>query len=169
VYYISPTQLNVQAPEDDDLGPVWVEVIRQGLASAPILGELHPFAPGLFGYDAGEGRHVAAVHADGVVVGEPARTPGARPAKPGERILLFGTGFARSPAGRVIEAPLRLTVPVTIRVGGQTVPLDYAGLVGPGLFQFNIVVPDLPAGDHLVTAEIGGAVSPAGVMIRIQP
>ena len=40
-----------------------------------------------------------------------------------------------------------------ITVGGQRAEVEFAGVVSPGLYQFNLVLPDLPAGDHAVVGQ----------------
>jgi uncharacterized protein (TIGR03437 family) len=49
-----------------------------------------------------------------------------------------------------------------IAIGGQTAAEQFAGLVSPGLFQFNVVVPaETPDGDQTITAAFGGATTQA--------
>ena len=36
------------------------------------------------------------------------------------------------------------------------------------IVQFNVIIPDLPDGDHEVIAEIAGTETPAGMKIRVQ-
>lgn len=43
-----------------------------------------------------------------------------------------------------------------ILVGGSPATIEFAGLVGNGLYQFNIIVPNLPDGEHSLAGEIGG-------------
>ena len=50
----------------------------------------------------------------------------------------------------------------------MTAPVTFAGLVGPGLYQFNVTVPDVPDGDQPVTAQTAGASTPSGTYITIQ-
>ena len=50
VYYISPTQINVQAPSDTAVGAVSVVVTNHGAASAPATAQLQAFAPAFFQY-----------------------------------------------------------------------------------------------------------------------
>ncbi len=57
-----------------------------------------------------------------------------------------------------------------IKIGGITATVQFAGLVAPGEFQFNVVVPaSLSAGDHPVTVNYQGFASQPGVMISVQP
>ncbi len=168
VYYISPGQLNVQAPDDTAFGPVTVQVARGLELSEPVQAELRRYAPGFFTYAAGGKLFLAAVHPDGVVAGDPSVVPGTRPVQPGGRLLLFGSGFEPSPAGRLIPEPILLSQLVTVRFGRAAAAVEYAGTVAAGLVQVNVVVPEGVAGDVEVTAEIAGARSPGGVVVRVE-
>jgi uncharacterized protein (TIGR03437 family) len=81
--------------------------------------------------------------------------------KPGEVIILWGTGFGpASPpvsAGKVFSGSNKLANPVTITIGGQSALVDFAGIVGAGLVQINVHVPSgLANGDAPVVATAGG-------------
>ena len=119
-------------------------------------------SPAFFLFDAENRKYLAAVHTDGTYLGKPGLYPGltTRSGRPGEIITLFGTGFGAvdpsQPAGAIVAQAAPLKGPVAIRFGNVTAQVGYAGLVSPGLYQFNLTVPDVPAGDQLVLAEIGG-------------
>lgn len=173
VSYISPEQVNVQAPADTATGSVTVEVSAPGGVATSTV-NLAAFSPGLFPFGA---KYAAAVHyPDGAYVA-PAGFFGAgvtsRPAKPGELILLFGTGFGPTtpeiPAGRILPAaPLADPSQLRVTIGGVAATVQYAGLIVPGEYQFNVVVPDLPDGDQPVVAAIGEVSSQAGLALPIQ-
>lgn len=156
VYYVSPEQLNVQAPEDDNLGTVTVEVTTQG-GTTRTTADLRRFAPALFinsGISLAEGAQcAAAVHADGAIVSPQT------PARPRETIMLFGTGCGpsepRRPAGQVIP-PAPLANPFSVRIANMPASAPYGGIVGAGLCQFNVTVPGLPDGNHPVVIQVGG-------------
>jgi uncharacterized protein (TIGR03437 family) len=60
------------------------------------------------------------------------------------------------------------TLPV-IQVGGATATVTFAGVVSPGLFQFNLVVPaNAASGDNTVTAGYAGFTTPSGALIMVQ-
>jgi uncharacterized protein (TIGR03437 family) len=44
----------------------------------------------------------------------------------------------------------------------------YAGLVGSGLYQINVTVPNLPSGDAAVAAAIDGVSTQTGVTLTVQ-
>ena len=166
VYYISPTQLNVQAPASIN-GSVSVQVVRSGVSSNTVTANAVPTAPGLFTYTGNSKVYPAAVYPDGVLVGDPAVTSGARKAKAGDRILLYATGLGSSPAGTLIQGASPLGSSITVSLGSATAAVEFAGLVAVGEFQINIVVPDLPDGEWPVVLQVGAASSQAGVVIPI--
>ena len=73
VYFISPTQLNVQAPTPL-IGNVSVQVVLKGASSNTITANAVANAPGLFTYPGNSKIYPAAVYPDGVIVGDPAVT-----------------------------------------------------------------------------------------------
>jgi len=182
VAFISPTQINVQAPDDDALGTVEVRVTTSAGTSQPYFATLQRLAPGFFMFEPQGRKYIAAVHprADErsplVYVGPEGLFPGAlsRPAAPGQVIQLYGTGFGPTnppvPAGRVVPSPARLANPVQIRFGNVVAQVEFDGLVAQaaGLYQFNVVVPDVPDGDVEVVAEIGGVRTQPGAMIHVK-
>ncbi|HXA51192.1 MAG TPA: IPT/TIG domain-containing protein, partial [Candidatus Acidoferrum sp.] len=95
------------------------------------------------------GKYVIAAHADGSLVGTPAISPGATPAKPGETIAIYGTGFgATNPAsdGIVVASPANLAATPAVMVGGAAAMITFSGLSAAGLNQINVTLPALPAG-----------------------
>jgi uncharacterized protein (TIGR03437 family) len=157
VAYISPTQINLLAPDDATIGTVQVQVTAARQNSNTLSTPKTLFAPAFF--TLGAGAYVAALHADYSPVGAPGQ-----PAKPNETILLYGTGFG--PTTGATPAPL--ANPVQIKIGGVAATVAFAGLAGPGLYQFNVTVPNLPPGDAPVLATIGGVTTQTGLAVTIQ-
>ena len=172
VYFISPQQVNVQVPSDAAVGPVEVVLKnRYGAATGTVL--LQAYAPALFPL---LGKYAAAVHTDGVLVAPPGSISdlNTRSARPGETIQIYGTGFGPTlpavAAGQVFNgsAPLADPTLLEVRIGGLPVTVQYAGLVGPGEYQFNVVVPLLSDGNYPIVAEIAGLPSQASLSIPIK-
>jgi uncharacterized protein (TIGR03437 family) len=168
LYYISPTQINVQAPEGLTPGWVTAEVIRNGVSSGAVLTHAVQSAPGPFLYSAGNRTFVVATAADNItVIGDPAAAPGTRTAAPGDTIVIYGTGLGPSPAG--IAAPVEPPLSgVTVTIAGQPARVTFAGLRSPGLYQINAVVPQVPNGDQLLVVGTGAAQSPALGVIPVR-
>jgi uncharacterized protein (TIGR03437 family) len=174
VYFISPTQINVQAPADDAVGPVNVEVVNGSTKSDPMTAQLQAFSPGFFLWD---GKYAVATRPDFSLVAKPGLFPGATtvPAKPGDTIILWGTGFGPTnpaiPAGQTVDRTTSLVTNPTIRVGGATAQLVGGALSQgfAGLYQIAVRLPDtLADGDQKIEAEVGGIRSPDNVFITIQ-
>jgi uncharacterized protein (TIGR03437 family) len=57
-----------------------------------------------------------------------------------------------------------------IKIGGITATVQFAGLVSPGLFRFNVVVPPNAANrDQTITATYNGLSTQVGALITVQP
>ncbi|SPF41921.1 exported hypothetical protein [Candidatus Sulfopaludibacter sp. SbA4] len=171
VYYISPAQINILTPPDAMSGAVQVVVTNNGAASASFTAQAQALSPSFFVFNGGP--YIAATHADGSLLGPASLYPGSTtPAKPGETIVLYANGFGQTStpvvSGSVVQSGTLATLPV-VKIGGATATVQFAGLVSPGEFQFNVVVPGgTPDGDQPVTATYGGLTAQAGTSITIQ-
>jgi uncharacterized protein (TIGR03437 family) len=176
VALISPTQINVLAADDTATGLVPVVVKNTVGTSDAVLVLMQTAAPALFEFPGA--KYAAGVHVDGSYLAGPALVQQGIPgtaAHVGETIVLFGTGFgATQPAisaTALVATPLPLAHPeeFSLRIGGLDATVAYAGLISPGLYQFNVVVPQVAAGDQPVVAELRGLLSQSALMITIQP
>jgi uncharacterized protein (TIGR03437 family) len=172
VQYVSPTQINVLAPDDTTAGPVQIQVTTAQGKSNTFIAQKEQLAPALFSMPGTN--YVAALHADYTYVGKADLSSSVKgmPAKPGESILIYGTGFGQTnpalPSEQLVTTPAILADSVRVTIGGVEAPVTYAGLVGPGLYQINATVPNVSDGDACVVAQIGGFQTQAGVSITIQ-
>jgi uncharacterized protein (TIGR03437 family) len=169
VEYISSTQINVIAPDDDTIGLVSVQVTTPNGPSYAGTVMKQKLAPAFFTYPSGTTSYVAAVHQDGTLVG-PAG-PSSRPAVPGEVIEIYGTGFGAtnpaSPTSQLISQPEPLSLPATVTIAGVNAQVQWAGIVSSGLYQFNVQIPNVAAGDRPVQTSIGGFQSVANAYIAV--
>jgi uncharacterized protein (TIGR03437 family) len=173
VSYISPTQVNVLAPDDTKQGTVPVVVSNSAGASNTFTASFGSVSPAFFTFDS---MHVAATHADGTDIGAPNSIPGVKttPAAPGETIVMYATGLGTTnppvATGTASTGVAPLATPISvISIGGVGASASFSGLIGPGLYQLNVVVPNTPGGDVPIVAQIGGAQTQTGVVINIQP
>jgi N-acyl-D-amino-acid deacylase len=158
--YISPTQINLQAPEGLTAGWAPVEVVRESVSSGPVLALVVPNAPGAFAYQIGGRTFAAATTAAGALVGE-------HGAAPGETIAIYATGLTGSRAGTILPGPEDVGG-VELTIGGRSAPVTSATLISPGLFQINAVVPDVAEGNQALVIRVNGAVSPRGVLVAVR-
>jgi uncharacterized protein (TIGR03437 family) len=173
VEYISPTQINVLAPDDAKVGAVQVQVTTAQQQSNSLTVQEQQVAPAFFTIDGG--LYVAASHTNYTLVGKPNLLPGVvtQPAAPGEIIQMYGTGFGPTspllPTSQLVSTAAALATLPQVTIGGVAASVEYAGLVGAGLYQLNVTVPaSLSSGDALVVATIGGVQSQAKVSITVQ-
>ncbi len=171
ISYISPVQINFVTPADLPMsGPVTVVVSNNTLTSTSVNATAQALAPALFV----NGAYVAALHANNTVVGPTTLVPNnSTPAKSGETIVMFGTGFGVTSPGVVsggvvtTAAPLVLTPAILFdNIPGRVV---FAGLIATGVYQFNVVVPaGVPDGDIPVVASTAGYSTPPLVLTTIK-
>jgi uncharacterized protein (TIGR03437 family) len=172
VYYISPGQINVLAPDDSTLGTVTVEVTNAS-GTASFSAERKNRAPAFFMFDPDGRKYIAAVHPDGAYVGKTGMFPGAavRPAKPGDIVSLFATGLGATtpalPASDLVAVPALLAISPAITIGGATAEVLWAGLVGSGLYQINVRIPVVD-GDAQVVCRIGDGSTQDGTYLRVE-
>lgn len=174
VYFVSPKQLNVLVPVDNTIGPVQIQTTSNGLTSATSTATMQAVAPAFFMFNSD--KYVAATHTDGRLLVGPTNlfTPSAStPAKSGEVVVLYGTGFGPTtpaiPDGQTVTTPGILMTPPVIRIGGVNAQVMFAGQTAPGLYQFNVKIPDGTSdGDNHVTADMGGQQSQSKAVIAIQ-
>jgi uncharacterized protein (TIGR03437 family) len=163
--FISPTQINVVAPDDATTGSVQVQVTNSKGTSNAFMTMKSDVMPAFFMVG---GRYAAALHANGSAVG-PAGFLGANfvPATQGETIQLYGTGFGLtvppSAAGQVVTQAVQLANPVTVTIGNVPAQVTYAGRTASGTDQLNVMVPIslFPDGDFSVVATVNGVKTPA--------
>ena len=168
--YVSPTQINLQAPDDSVTGNVNVVVTTGGATAAwPVT--LAPYAPSLSLLD---NRYPAALiptpdgsgaYGNGAYdIAGPAGhfSFNTRPVVPGETIELFGVGFGPTnppvPAGRAFSGAAPATTPVTVTIGGHPANVEFFGITNTGVYQLNVDVPEwVASGDQLLSVTVGGA------------
>ena len=113
---------------------------------------------------------------DYALVANPSIVPGTVAAKPGDILILWGTGFGPTipdaPAGKVVTGLPVVTTAPAVTVGGFPVTV-FATALSPGsvgLYQIAIQLPaSLSDGDLAVQAAVGGFQSPPGVNIFVSP
>ena len=177
VAYVSPTQINVLAPDETATGLLSVQVNAPAGNSNSALALEQTAAPAFFEFRANTAVYVVGTHADGsLLAGAPLVQQGTvgTPAKPGETIVLYGTGFgATQPpisAIAMVPSPLPLAgaQDLRVRIAGLDCVVAFAGLISPGLYQFNVVVPQVADGDQSVVAELRGLQTRADLLLTVQ-
>lgn len=180
--YVSPTQINLQAPDDTTTGPVTVVVTSAGVSAISTV-TLAQSAPSFLLLDS---QHVAGiisrVNGSGAygggtydIIGPTGSSLGYATvaAKAGDTVELFAVGFGPTNpvelAGQSFSGAARTTSPVSLFINHVNVEPAFVGLSGAGLYQINLVVPNgLGTGDVSLAATVGEAQTPSGVVISLQ-
>jgi uncharacterized protein (TIGR03437 family) len=178
LWFVSPTQLNLQAPNDTATGTVLVAVTTPvGTTSStvtlsqygPSLSLLNSKYPAAIVFTSGPGNSGGGYD---VIGPNGAFSFPSRPVKVGETVVLYGVGFGPTTpvpaAGQTFSgAAPSVTLP-KISIGGVPATVSFGGIVQAGLFQLNIVVPSVSSGDQLLQASVGGLSTQDNVLLTVQ-
>jgi len=184
LWYVSPGQINFQAPDDPNSGTV---VVTTSAGSATSTVVVEPVASSFSLLDA---KHVAGIipRPDGTgaygtgagsydILGPTGTSLGYKTvaAKAGDVVELFGVGFGPTnpavPAGQVFAGPAAPVVtPIDVQIGGMSVSPGFAGLIEAGLYQINVTIPQgAGTGDVPLFANVvRWGTTQAGLVISLQ-
>jgi uncharacterized protein (TIGR03437 family) len=163
LYFVSPTQINVQLPADVPAGPASLVVTTPEQAQVTAGFTVAQDAPGLFSVTQNSKAYALAFHADGTLVTE------ASPAAAGEVLTVYGTGFGPTtparPEGLPVPASPSFVVndPASVQVGTASFPAQSAyalpGATGIDVVQFALGTGAPSGGDYQLTVTINTVVS----------
>jgi uncharacterized protein (TIGR03437 family) len=180
LWYVSPTQINLQVPNDTTTGQVNV-VVTTGSGSTTSTVTLAAYGPSLSQFGS---NYVAGViltpDGSGSYGGGTYDLVGpsglfsfnTRPVRAGETLSLYGVGFGTTnpvvAAGKAFSGSAPTTSPVTVTIGGVNATVLFAGMTASGVYQINLTVPAASSGDQPLVASVNGNQTPGGVMVSIQ-
>ncbi len=179
--YVSPGQVNAQVPSNVASGPQPVVVTTAGGSSVAFMITVNIAEPGLLAppsFRLNAGQYVTALFPNGTTfVLPPGAIPGVESerAAPGDTIVFYGVGFGTvtpdSPAGQIVTQSNKLTSDFQASFAGVPAKVSFAGLTGGflGLYQFDVVVPDIAASDTVpFTFSLGGNAGTQTLLIAIE-
>jgi len=175
LYFVSPGQINAQAPHVLPPGQVRVRVFRESLLSNEVFVNVADIDPAIFVF---VGRPII-THLDYTFVGR-GEFEGSTPAHPGEYVVIFLTGMGPTVppvlAGELPFFAAPLQTAVRVRIGERMLEgpplIQYAGQAPglAGLYQINVLLPDdVPFGDPEIFIEMGQASTQPGLLLAIDP
>ena len=180
VSYISPNQVNVQVPSNVNTGSQPIIVTTASGASAAYTITVNAQQPGLLAPNSfiiGGKQYIAAFFQDGAFALPPGAIAGvsSRRAQPGDILTLWGIGFGpttpNTPAGQLVPQLNTLAAPFHMLFGQTEATLQYDGLEpnAVGLYQFNVVVPNVASSDAVpLTFTLGGVAGTQTLYIAVQ-
>jgi uncharacterized protein (TIGR03437 family) len=167
--FVGPDQVNAQVPSGIKPGLRELTVTTPAGTSAPYTIAVNPTQAGLFApasFRISGNQYVAAVSGDGTAfIGPSGAVEGftTRPAQPGEIITIYAVGGGPvapdTKAGDFVEELTSLSSQVEISFDQTPAPIVWAGLApgSIGLYQFNVVVPDVDDGEAVpLRIKLGG-------------
>jgi len=179
LWFVSPTQINLQAPTDPATGTVNV-VVTTGGGNASSTVTLGQYAPS---FSLLSSKYPAAIV---LTPGQPGNSGAgydiigpsgafsypSRPVQAGETVLLYGVGFGPTnptvPAGEVFSGAAPCVALPQVTIGGVPAMVNFAGIVEAGLYQLNVVVPNAGGGDKVLQAIAGGLTTPNNIFLTLQ-
>ena len=180
--YVSPGQINLQAPDDTAYGTVPVVVITAaGRATTTVT--LGGFAPsfsllhnrliaGIIVRSDGSGAYGGGTYD---ILGPTGNALGYRTvaANPGDVIELFGVGFGPTtpavPAGKPFTGAAPAQNAISLTINSIAVNPTFVGISSAGLFQINLIVPPgLGDGEVPIQATVAGMQTPKGVLFSLE-
>jgi uncharacterized protein (TIGR03437 family) len=158
LFYVSPTQINIQLPYEIAPGTAALSVNACGGTSPVASFQVAPTAP----YILLGGNGVPLIQN-----GDYSLNSAAKPAHAGDTVMVYMIGIGAvdnrvatgQPAGNTMFA--HATASYSAAIGGQAAPVLFLGLTPGfvGLAQANLTVPSLPPGQYDVTVTVGGVAS----------
>lgn len=179
VYFISPGQININTPEDTATGPVQVQVRNASGPSNAVTvnrARVSPTLQSIPQFSIGGKQYVVAQTPDfKSFIGAPGMLAGLSfvSAKPGDTVIIFALGCGptnpASQAGVVASQNAPLALPFQVRIGGVAAQVPFGGISGGtiGLYQFNVVVPNVAAGDQTIELILDGVPNAQNLTIVI--
>jgi uncharacterized protein (TIGR03437 family) len=180
INYISPGQVNALVSSDAPTGPQEITLTNSIGTSDPYPIYVNPTQPGLLApsqFIINGKQYVFAMLPGGVFALPENAVPevSSRPAMPGETIVLFGIGFGPVtgdfPAGTLFTGTDSLTTPFHFLFGNTQATVAYDGLAPglTGLYQFDVVVPNVAANNALsISINLGGVAGTQKLYIAVQ-
>jgi uncharacterized protein (TIGR03437 family) len=170
LFFVSPGQINFLIPYGIAVSSATIFVARQGIAGPQVTIPLANTAPGFFQWN---GNFAVAEHADGSLISPTA------PAQASEIIVLYAGGLGRTspdvPSGYIVSSATSILYAAELQIllNGQPCPsssIYYAGLAPgfAGLYQINLILPDILPSDPVIQMVIGAQASPASIQLFAQ-
>jgi uncharacterized protein (TIGR03437 family) len=162
LYFVSPTQINIQIPFNAPTGNVNLQVTRGGLQSAVQPLTVSTYSPGIFMLGSSTTQGIVVHTSDFSLV------TNSSPARPGEYLGVYATGLGPldTPIQAGQPAPgdslIRTLQNPVVTLGNTTPAITFSGLAPTlvAVYQVNIQVPtNMAPGNYTLTFASGGIVS----------
>jgi uncharacterized protein (TIGR03437 family) len=179
IQYVSPTQININTPDDTTTGTVNIVVKNEiGFSNTGTANRvrLSPTLLSVPNFSAGNKFYVVALSGDFLFyIGPQGLAQGVsfKAAKPNDTVVFFATGCGptnpATKAGVLAAQNSPLASSYQIKIGGVPANVTFAGMLAGtvGLYQFNAVIPNIPAGDQPVELIVDGVPNSQNLVITV--
>jgi uncharacterized protein (TIGR03437 family) len=181
IYYVSPSQININVPDDTVTGSVAIQVrTAAGLSNAVIVtrSRLSPAMLTTPAFKIGDKQHVVALTTDfASFIGRPNMIPGVSfvTPRPGDNVSIYALGLGpTSPitqAGVAAERNSNVVLDLQVKIGGVEANVPFKGLLAGtiGLYQLNVTIPSVAAGDQKIELTVDGVKNDQDLTIVVGP
>ncbi|MEO8593304.1 MAG: hypothetical protein ABI759_08280 [Candidatus Solibacter sp.] len=181
IYYVSPGQININVPEDTATGPVPIRIeTAQGTSNAISVtrSRLSPTLLTATSFKIGGKQYVVALTPNFTsYIGRPNMIPGVAfvAPKPGDTVSIYALGLGPTnpptQAGVAAAQNSEVALPLQIKIGGIEASVSFKGLLQGtiGLYQLNVVIPSVVAGDQTIELTVDGVRNEQNLVIVVGP
>jgi uncharacterized protein (TIGR03437 family) len=172
-------QININMPDDTETGPVGLRVQTPKGTTDTVLvnrGRVSPTLQTSPEFNVLGTQYVVAFTSDfKSYIGRSNTIPGLSfvAARPGDIVTIYALGLGpTSPAtsaGTIAAQDGIVTLPLQLKIGGKDASVLFAGLIkdSVGLYQLNVVIPNVLAGDQKIEISVDGVPSNQDLSIVI--
>jgi uncharacterized protein (TIGR03437 family) len=170
LFYVSPTQINIQIPWDVPLGvELTLDLVQGTRMSEPVSINVARFSPGLFSVNSAGSGQGWIFCSDGKLAAPLAAD--SHPAKPGEPVEILATGLG-SYWQDGSKPPDTITMP-EVTIGGVAAQVMESRAVSPfvGMYRVRVKVPEggtAPSGSAVPVTLTAGGVQSNTVTVAVQ-
>ncbi len=181
IYYVSPMQININMPDDTETGPVALQVKTPVATSNTVMVNRTRVSPTLHTVPAFNilgTQYVVAFTSDfSHYIGNPNTLSGLSfvKARPSDTVTMYALGLGPTDpptsAGVIASQNSNMTLPLDLRIGGVPANVVFAGLIRDsiGLYQLNVVIPNVPPGDRKIELSVDGVPNGQNLYIVVGP
>lgn len=181
IYYVSPGQININVPEDTITGSVAIQVrTPEGVSNTVSVtrSRLSPTMLTTPGFKIAGRQYVVALTSNfAFYIGRPGMLAGVSfvAPRPGDTALIYALGLGPTTpptqAGVTASQTGNVVLPLQVKIGDVEASVPFKGLLqgSIGLYQLNVVIPNVPAGDQKIELTVDGVKNEQDLTIVVGP
>jgi uncharacterized protein (TIGR03437 family) len=181
IFYVSPNQININVPEDTVTGTVPIQVRTSEGTSNIVTVTRSRLSPTMLttpDFRIGGKQYVVALTPDFLsYAGRPNMIPGVSfvAPRPGDTVLIYALGLGpttpATQAGLTASQNADVASALQVKIGDAEASVPFKGLLqgSIGLYQLNVVIPNVAAGDQKIELTVDGVKNEQDLSIVVGP